>query len=259
MNDILNKYRFNGVLIGRPRAGKTFAAKSIADVYLNGRGSSVMVYSYGDNNDFPDVDYYKITPLTFEEHMQFICKSKDERQTFKYNPKIEYFWFNKQIYHFRDFNALFYNKRVKIKRISSQPEDDKFFYCIWLYVRNTLLIIDDCRGIFRAGLKRGHIDLISALNHTGEESSLVERLPIGIDLLTLWHSADLVNEDFWYYSTFCMLFSFSELPNKNDVGNELYPIIVEAKTILDSSPPHTAIEVNKLVSPHTYAVIKPIS
>ena len=130
------------------------------------------------------------------------------------NKTIEYFRIvgnfagkKNPVYHFKYFNQIFHKKRVRVPLMYGM-EENALFNSIFLYVRNTLIIMDDCKVCFADGMKKGHTQLFSRSNHTGRESTMYEHLKKGVDIVTIWHHPDHVNKNIWDFSTAVVMFKF---------------------------------------------------
>jgi len=238
------KNSFRIPIIGNQRSGKSFAAARIIDSYVKHRGIA-LVYNFGKDSDFPADEYETIRPLTFAEHIQYFYSSRNDKRNYSLNKKIEYFFWRGRIYHFAKFCEMFWMKKVRMFRISSEQEDNAFFEAVFLYFGRVLLVIDDCRAIFRNGFKQGHIDIFSRSNHCGTQCTVKGLQGKGIDIISIWHTPEHLNPDAWYYATSVILFRFPFLPKLPKIDNPmLEKIIVASKNKLDKLPQYYFIEIS---------------
>jgi hypothetical protein len=219
--------RLQDIYIGATRSGKTFRASKFCDAYAKSEGA-VMVYNYGMETDFPDSEYQYIEPLSFIEHIEYVhsekANSKEAIRRYRLNKKITHFWVgrgkNRYIEHFKKFNQLFVlpKKRVKILMMDKK-EETAFFRTIHRYVSKTLLVIDDCKTVFPV-VNAAHTKLLCSANHTGAFSNVVELRGYGVDIITIWHSADRVRTEFWDYATSIKMFKTINKPQLKMVTDE---------------------------------------
>lgn len=238
------KNRFLEILAGDERGGKTFYAKTLMDAYFKTMGS-VLVYGVGKPEDFPDGEYEWFEPLTFAEHLQFFHSSTYSKRLYNLNKTIEYFRFRDKVYHFRDFNRLFYKRhKLKMYRIPNRAFESAFLKAMYEYTSGCLMGFDDCRSIFRYGLQDTHIEFFSRKNHSGAKSSTEILRGKGIDSLVIYHNVDHVSEDFWTYGTSFTMFRCSNAPDLKKVENrELEKSILETHAFLETAPQYTAVSI----------------
>jgi len=236
--------RFQVVTVGKERGGKTFWAVQLAKKYVEKGKNSVIAYNFGKPSDFPDNEYTLIEPLTFDEHIRFVCKNKEEREGYKLNKEITHFWHNGRAVSFANFSRMFWGKKVKVYRIPNLLEERAFFVALYYYVSYCLLLLDDCKVSFRRGLNEGHIQLFSRKNHTGGKSASVNLRGGGMDIMTIWHNIDHVNTDIWDFSSLAVLFQFSMQPTFDKLNSpELEPVFLECHRKLLDMPKFSALQV----------------
>lgn len=192
------------LIVGNQRGGKSYWFGRMANVYRQNQGS-VFVYNY-QGEDFPD--YYEIAPLDFQEMEEYIIPSlsKMDQKRFKKWPWISHFWYEDVIYPFSDFNRIFCGCGVKAMGMFDSHEDRAFHMCMKKYVSCCWMATDDCRGFFRHGVQKEHINFYSTSDHHGAMSSKIDTRKKGTDTAMMFHHPDHVNGDLWVYSTKLILF-----------------------------------------------------
>lgn len=245
------KNRFQQVLIGSERSGKTFFARHLAQLYSQNHGS-VIAYNFGKLEDFPDSEYKLLTPVLFREHRaKIIGNDKNALREYNHDPKIEYFRIGSspRLYHFRDFNRYFYESggKVKMLRIMNREEERAFFETVYNYISLCLFILDDCVSIFIYGLKDEHAIIFSRKNHTGAESSIKELRGLGIDVMPIYHDIDSVPTKIWTFTNSIVMFKTFQQPvgtNLKKSNPEAFDIICGAHDYLKEAPQYTALQIN---------------
>lgn len=239
-----NRFLLN--YIGAERAGKTYHAQKLAEKYHK-KGGTIFAYNVGKPSDFPSPEYEEIEILNFGEHLQKI-KSKEKRKLYKMYRTIYLFRYRGKIYHFKNFNTMFKGKKVKMYRVVRNLESP-LFLAIFKYVSNTLLILDDCKAMFRSGLSDQHIQLFNRKNHTGRESELISSRAKGLDVLCLFHHLDHVPSELWDYTQYVIFLRFVMKPKFHKFENEkLKNIFINIQNRLLKSPKYTALQVDVQVT-----------
>lgn len=213
---MMDKLQIN--IIGGERSGKSHLAKKLSEVYQ--KVGSVLIYNIGRMSDFPNGEFHYFEPLDFREHLKML-KTEGEIEDYKANKTIDYFRFEGKIYHFKDFNQLFFQKKVKMYRITKRSEENAFFETMYKYVSNCLFVLDDCKSIFVYGLKDRHVQLLSRKNHTGNESNMEISRGKGIDIINIFHGLDSVPIDIWLYTTHVFLFKTASNGTGKKLDDEL--------------------------------------
>lgn len=238
------KNSFCNVLIGAERSGKSFYAKAVSKIYAQKRGS-VLIYNFGKMEDFPNSEYYYIEPLTFKEHVQLIHSEPDAKRSYNLNKTIEYFRYGEQIIHFKDFSKYFWKRKVKMYKISNKTEETEFFKSVYKYLSRTLLVLDDCKTVFRYGLNDGHDQLFSRKNHCGVHNSVEKLRGLGNDIICIFHNVDHVNTSLWDFTTAATIFKFPMKPHFKKMNNDFIQNLMEkARTYLETAPQYTALQIN---------------
>lgn len=262
--------RFKWIFIGAERCGKTFWVKHYAEEYVKKEGT-VIAYNFGKDKDFPEYDpktkkrlYYTIEPLTFSEHIQMFFSATDEKRYYSLNKTVTYFRLlmpdgeDDKIIHFKDFSKVFYKKRVRIPRVQNKAEENQFFKTLFNYVSNTLLILDDCKPMFRHGMKDNQIELFNRSNHTGKRNAIKEFKDKGIDIISIFHNPDHAPEELWDYTTDAFLFYYPMNANYKKMDNpDLAKIFDKSKKYLHKAPKYTSLKIG--VQGENYLKVKNVT
>lgn len=224
------------ICIGAMRGGKSFLNKQLAKQIIKG-GNSFLVYGYGKTDDFPKPEYVEIEIPTFAEHVQMIMKrygnkgkGKEKIALYKANKTVEYFKVNGSLYHFSRWNEIMVlgNKKGRLRRIMNRALENQFFVAIQEYMSKTFVTFDDCKRTLMY-FNGYHVGLFSAINHTGNKSTVVQHRGKGVDVSTIWHNPSKVYAELWDYCTDVFLFktTVSESISKDKVEDEWLRIAVE--------------------------------
>lgn len=240
----IKRNRFLANLIGAERGGKSFWAKNLAKQYT--KQGSVLVYNIGKVTDWPDSEGFEmIEPLGFEDTLDLIYTSKELAKKYKARRKVEFFKYKGKIYHFSDFNKMFFGKKLKCHQMDSLEEERSFFTALYKHVSFCLFICDDCLPIFQYGLKSEHSRLLFKKNHTGEFTSYKATQSGGIDVLLIWHNIDHVTSKIWDATNHAVLFRFSMTPVFDKFQNpQLAEVCLRVHEYLLKAPQYTAIQVS---------------
>lgn len=234
-------FRFFNIISGLEQSGKSYYSIKLAKLY-NSKGGIVFVYNPGRLEDYKG--YQEIEIIGTKESAAMIS-NKHQRRAYQRNPQIELFRHQGKIYRIKDFVKALRGKAVYAFRIPNRADETLFFAALNWYAYNTLVLLDDCRPIFRYGLSDGHIQFFNSKNHAGKK---VSPPPLngsrGLDVIAIFHNLDKVNRELYDYATHITLFAQNQLPDKSTVDNaEYYAEIEKAYFELKKLPVYSAIEI----------------
>jgi hypothetical protein len=202
------------ITVGAERSGKTFFSEKMAKI-ANESGKTIIAYNKGMDKDFADFITVDIPDLEDTREYIYTKLGKDAFKKFNRNPSIRYFQYNGMYHDFRRFNAILGGKKIAIYQ---QDMEDSLFKNLFKYASNCMLIGDDFRGVTRNGLSRNLITLLSRKNHTGRQST--SKVPPGMDINLIYHNCDLVNAEFFSYTTHIVLYFTQNKPKLARIENE---------------------------------------
>lgn len=234
-------FRFFNIISGLEQSGKSFYSIKLAKLY-NQKGGIVFAYNPGRLEDYKG---YSEVEIIGTKQTAAIILDKHKRRAYQRNPQIELFKFEEKIYRIRDFVRVLKGKCVYSFRIPNRTDENLFFAALNWYAYNTLVLLDDCRPVFRYGLSDGHIQFFNSKNHAGKKSSTppVNGLR-GLDVIGIFHNLDKVNRELYDYATHITLFAQNQLPDQSTVDNaEYYREIEKAYHELKNLEVYSAIEI----------------
>ena len=234
-------FRFFNIISGLEQSGKSYYSIKLAKLY-NSKGGIVFVYNPGRLEDYKN--YSEIEVIGTKETAAII-QDKHQRRAYQRNPQIELFRYQGKAYRMKDFVNVLKGKAVYAFRIPNRTDETLFFAALNWYAYNTLVLLDDCRPIFRYGLADGHIQFFNSKNHAGKKANPP---PLngsrGLDVIAIFHNLDKVNRELYDYATHITLFAQNQLPDKSTVDNqEYYAEIEKAYFELKKLPVYSAIEI----------------
>lgn len=234
-------FRFFNIISGLEQSGKSFYAAKVSKLY-NAKGGIVFCYNPGRLEDY--ADYEEIQVLGAQDTAGMII-DKHRRRAYIRNPQIEFFQVRGKRYRMKDFVRVMAGQKCYSLRIPNRQDESSFFKALNWYAYNTLVVLDDCRPIFRSGLNEGHIQFFNSKNHAGKLSSLP---PVngqrGLDVIGIFHNLDKVNGELYDYATHITLFAQNQLPDPRTVDNsDYYKEIEKAFHELKTLPQYSAVEI----------------
>ena len=230
------RHRLNIIVAGAPRSGKTFYAQKLADKYSK-KGKGILAYNVGLHSDFDE--YEEIEFMDKYDTSKFLDK-KQKRIYFE-RPEIRLFKYRGKIYDMKYFYQISKGKKLKAYRIADAQSEDLLFISLYKYAKDMLIIFDDIRPVFRAGLKKGSINLFSRINHTGLLSKDTAAKN-GVDIILIFHNLDKVNSELYDYATHLVTFYCTR---RGEVDNSsLNDVIEEAYNDLKTCEKYTRYEIN---------------
>lgn len=208
------RYREFILVAGIPRSGKTYFSQKIANSFFR-ENNSILAYNAGMDSDFKD--YTEIQFLDIEE-TAILITDKRKKRAYLNNPEICLFRIAGKIFNIKDLNYVIKKRKVKSYRLADVRSEDLLFKAFYLYLKDSLLILDDIRPVFRDGLKKGAISLLLRLNHAGIKSNIGDRL--GVDVIAIFHNLDKINSELYDYASRLVLFKCTRKPDLSKVNNE---------------------------------------
>lgn len=238
--------RTNSILVGAPRQGKTYFGERQLIEYAKNGGCSV-VYNVGRPGDFSKFIPVEIFSLQ-DFKIQYERKNRKKMANYEIPTDVDYFIFEGKTYHLKHFSKMFKGKCVKIERCfnsGSYRTEDLFIKSIYKYFYNTLLMMDDCRTIFRKGLSSEMLGLLSRINHAGKHIAPSNNL-IGIDIILTYHGFDTVNTETYQFVNLLCQFKTMYLPSLSIDNDELSEIIESNFHKLKSAPMYSHFEIDTM-------------
>lgn len=234
-------FRFFNIISGLEQSGKSFYAIKLAKLYSQ-KGGIVFTYNPGRLEDYSD--YTEIEIVSTKETGAAIL-DKNARRAYFRNPSIEFFKMQGRTYRMRNWVQVLRGKKAFSFRMPNRADETLFFAALNNYAYNTLVLLDDCRPIFRYSLMDGHIQFFNSKNHAGKKSAIP---PVngqrGLDIIAIFHNLDKVNRELYDYATHITLFMQNQLPKPEMVDNdEYYTEIERAFHELKNLPIYSAIEI----------------
>lgn len=226
----------NGLIIaGAENMGKSYWTEKWAARC----GRPVFLYNAG-NDGF--ADYKELVFLTPDEQADHLKVGAKERRQFLYNARAcDFFSIEGKVYNKRDFTkAMHKHKRVKHYGILTGKADKDFFALLDLYAKGIAVIFDDCRAIFRHGLKDHHIFVLGRKAHTGRHISPgFNPKKRGVEVALIFHNLDRVNDEMFDYTTHLVMFYVRQEPNDNIENKLAKQSINTAYQFLNQAPRYT--------------------
>lgn len=203
------------LLIGAMRSGKSFLANRLAERYCNG-GGNALFYNLGKPSDFECAS--PIIGKTVAEHLRGL--TKEQRQDFRIEGEL--YRYTDKKHKERDFRLFPYEwagAAAKMARL--EPASERMLFdTVFNYFANTLIVLDDCRAMFRNGLSAEAITLFSRVNHTGIKSPWQGYRGAGCDVMAITHSPDeACVDDMMNYATAVCLFRTEKEPDYKAIKN----------------------------------------
>ena len=244
--------RINSLLVGAPRQGKSvWGEKQLVEYAKNG-GVSV-VYNVGKPGDFER--FFSVEIIDASKYKE-LWEKKHRRQMSNFDtPKeVNFFKFNNKVYHLSQFCKLFKGKCVKIERVLNKGNlrnEDFLIASIYKYFYNTLVMMDDCRTIFRKGLSSEMIGLLSRINHAGKEYA-PRREMIGIDTILTYHGFETVNNETYQFVNLLVQFITLSAPSTGIDNPEIESQIRENYNELKQSQKYSHFEYDPFSGINTF-------
>ena len=234
-------HRFFNIISGLEQSGKSYYAAKLAKLYHR-RGGIVLVYNPGRLEDYSDYEEIEIVSTA---QTAALFAGKRERSAYLRNPAILFFRMGGKYYKMRDFVKTLSGKKAFSLRIPNRDDENRFFQSLNWYAYNTLVLLDDCRPIFRSGLRDGHIQFLNSKAHAGKKASIPAlNGNRGLDVIAIFHNLDKVNGELFDYATHITLFAQNQLPDAKTVDNtEYYQEVKKAFFELKKLPMYSAIEI----------------
>ena len=237
--------RVVAAVVGMQQSGKTY----FCDQLIKQRqkiGGLGIVYNLGRDTDFESCNFAEV--MTLEEHKKYY--GKDNKQIVYYKNKNE----NK-----KPFSSIIYDaKGLKFVQ-TEQAEEKQFFINIWRQVSNAVLIVDDCKTIFRHGLKQSHLNWFNRANHAGNKIVDKGWKNAGNDVYAVFHNLDEMPPFLWAYYTKVIQFRTNQEPFLNQLTNhEQRNEILKAQQVLKELPRFSraeTIENTNIEEPNPYETI----
>ena len=208
-------------LVGEQRSGKSYFANWYAANYCK-TGANALVYNLGKPYDFAGAKMFNF--LNFKETNQYLKTkgwSKEQLKEYNEDAQILFFKNGKNIERIENFNSILYGQFLKMPRMR-RAEENSIWEQWFLKISNTLLILDDCKSMFRYGLSEDIITMLSRANHTGTQHTDTNYLAKGTDIMLILHSLDQLNDDIFHYLTDVILFKCHFEPNWQNISNVIF-------------------------------------
>jgi len=205
------------LIIGAMRSGKSFLANRLAANYC-ARGGSAFFYNLGKPKDFDTAQ--NIVLKNVLEHVRDLPKEK--RQDFKLEGELTKYSEAKTSKE-RDLRLFSYEWAAKAAKAARlEPASERMLFdTIYGYFANTLIVLDDCRAMFRHGLSSEAITLFSRINHTGVKSPFHGYRGAGCDIIAITHNPEeTIIGELMVYATDVYLFRTEKRPDFNQIKNE---------------------------------------
>ena len=180
-------FRFFNIISGLEQSGKSYYAMKLAKLYHQ-KGGIVLTYNPGRLEDYSD--YTEIEIVSTKETGAAIIDKYARRAYFR-NPTIEFFRMQGRTHRLKNWVQVLRGRKVFSFRIPNRSDETLFFAALNNYVYNTLVLLDDCRPIFRYGLSDGHIQFFNSKNHAGKKASPPPlNVSRGLDIIAVFHNLD---------------------------------------------------------------------
>jgi hypothetical protein len=225
------------IFVGQEQSGKTFAANHAGEMYAQG-GGTVLAYNAGRPRDFENFDFVDF--VGFRETVKGMSK-KAARQFWK-APEIRFFRYGGKYYRMKDFCKVFAGKKVKAFRMSNRREENALFLSFYDHLKDTLIIIDDSKPLYRYGLTDGHITLFSRKNHCGIYSTR-EGGRLGVDIISVFHNIDQITPTLIDYTDSLLMFATTNAPKLNNFEDEqIKKVLAQNWQRLKSMPKYSSLQ-----------------
>lgn len=214
------------LVVGAQRHGKSKFCENAAIQYAKGGGTAI-AYNVGKPSDFSG---FTVVEMLTPERLNFLAM-KSGKPTKGITPGLNLFRIvdTGEIFKVSDFKKIFKGKCVKIERVPDKKGERLFFDFVYEYLFDTMLILDDCRAIFRQGLSSEFIQIAGRVNHCGKKYAPPGNPDAcGIDLLCVFHSFETVNEEIYIYINSVIQFYTINEPTINTDNIELQKIVNSA-------------------------------
>lgn len=232
----MKKIRDSVLIAGVEQSGKTYFAEQFAQQYIK-RHNCAVIYNVGKDDDFAGAEI--CTPIPKRDLMLF-ARTKQEQYEMKTLNHLPIFRDEKtnKIIKFENFSKFYKGKTVKIYRTDGERYLFKSFF---LYLYDSLIILDDNRAATKHGLAHEQIELFSRKNHAGLKYANGKQ---GVDIFFIYHNLDTPPAELYDYLTRVILFRLNRSPNntKFNTNPELYDHIVTAIDDLKTMEKYSKIE-----------------
>lgn len=236
---------WQSIFVGQEQSGKTFAAEHAGNLYAR-NGGAVLAYNAGRPRDFKNYEHIEF--MSFRRTVQAITRHMEAKEArraareFWKAPEIKYFSYRGKWYKMRDFCAVLAGKKVRAFRMANRREENCLFMTFYEYLRNTLLIIDDSKPLFRYGLTDGHITVFSRKNHCGIHSSR-QGASVGIDIISIFHNIDHIPPDLIDYTDSLLMFATVKAPKlQNFEDEQIKEVLLKNWHSLKSMPKYSSLQ-----------------
>lgn len=206
------------LMIGAMQSGKSYQAEQIAKSYPG----AVVVYNAGKPEDFKGFEPGEILPK--EKAAMYVAK--EERKGYEYRADFYAVGTIGRGSVYFTQNIPDEGRKLKVYRAGRTDTERAFFAAALAYFANTLVILDDCKAVFRYGASAEAIDFLSRINHAGNLRRDNRR---GADVIAIFHGLDKVNPVFFDYCTDIVLFKTNSQPEDASFNNpDLMQVIQSA-------------------------------
>lgn len=259
-------------LVGAPRSGKSyFANQRILDA--KAAGLSTIVYNLGRQSDFSNAKPGAL--LGINEHLKILEKvekktlrtklGSDElpgTKTYARNPDLLFYKLYGHpkadtMHRFKEVRKEQHADAVKFPRAEKKLEP-VFFELVFQYFPRGLLIIDDCKNMFKEGLSAEEIQLFSRANHVGA-GQLYPGFGYGCDIIFIAHSIDDINPQLFAYVNTYVMFQALNRPNFKNLENPpLEATLSKCFEELKTAPKYSySYHPEPLINPEYYEIYTP--
>lgn len=225
-------------IIGAPRSGKTHFSMRLAQAYPG----NVLAYNVGRPGDFEG--YELLEAVSVREYANHALKNKAQKAEFFQAPKVENVRHNGKVYGLEDLPALLASVggKGKMYRVPNTRDEALFFESFYRKVAGCLFVFDDCRPMFRYGVRSEFQTLFSRMNHHGAQGVSGG---VGNDGALIFHQIGAVNVELWDYITNVVIFKTNQPPNPRHIDNDaLFELIMEAYEMVKDAPPFSRCEIS---------------
>jgi hypothetical protein len=199
------------LIIGAQRSGKSYFSNKLIEQY-KAAGNSAFVYNLGKPTDFKAAR--EIFLFSEKQH------EAKEGKSWKQNPAFIWYEDNGAPKDFRNFSADFAGQAAKAAT-GSPLITRLLFETFFLYVSNSLFVVDDARSLFRYGVQAEHIPMMNRINHTGRLNPVENWRANGSDVILIFHSLNHVNREIFDYATHIINFRYEVEPEFERIENDL--------------------------------------